>query len=125
MHSPGVIVFSQEEFSSRAAEEFFQPSVAVAVLERSRPNAELFHVVPESGYSAGMLLRCVPEIRDGFLHLAKRDEVAQFLQPREEPDRLAAIFRDVRAEQLLRFESGGQEREVIHKRVADIGGRER
>src|ERR1700758_1847520 len=73
---PGSIFFE-------CAEESFQPPVAITVLERSWPDAELFHVVAESGYSPRMLLCRAAKIRDGFFYLSKRDKVAQFLQARE------------------------------------------
>ena len=65
------------------------------------------------------------EIVDGFFDFTEGDEVAEFLEAREKPDGLAAIFGDVRAVEFFRLEPRSQKRQIVHQGVADIGFGER
>src|SRR5208337_1448662 len=106
-------------------EKSLQPAVLIAMRERSRPHAKLFHVVAEGGRAAGTRLGGFLEIGDGFLDQTEWNEVTQFLESREKPDGLATILGNVRAIELFGFEARGEKRPVIHKRVTDIGGSQR
>ena len=105
-------------------EKLCEPSVRITVFVRAGPDAEFFHVVAHRGDATGMEICGVPQIRDDLFDFAEGDEVAQRLVARIEPHGLAAIFGDVVSEKLLRLEAGGEEVDVIHKRVGDVCGGE-
>src|SRR5208337_4680875 len=86
-------------------EKSLQPAVLIAMRERSRPHAKLFHVVAEGGRAAGTRLGGFLEIGDGFLDQTEWNEVTQFLESREKPDGLATILGNVRAIELFGFEA--------------------
>ena len=91
---------------------------------RTGPDAEFFHVVAHRRDSTGMEVCGVTQVRDDLLDLAERDEIAERFVSGKEADGLAAIFRDVVSEKLLRLEARGEKVDVIDKRVRHVCGSE-
>ncbi len=106
-----------------SCKEFLEPAVFVAVVERTGPDAELFHVIAHGGHMIRVrpcgFLQVVNHLLDG----SEGNQITKNLLPRDEAYGLAVIFRDVIGKKFLRFKAGREEVNVIKHGVADIGFR--
>src|SRR5260370_38888277 len=91
---------------------------------RSRPDAELFHVVAHGGDTARVFAGSITQIRDDVFDLAKGNEIAQSFLAGIKPHRLALVLGDVGAKEFFRLETRGQEMQVVQERVGYVRGSE-
>jgi len=109
----------------QSKKEILKPAVLVAVLKCAGPDPKFFHVVAERGDSAGTKFGGAAKEANVVFDSAKRDQVAEFLEAREDPDGFAAIFRDVGAVKLVGLKAGSEKRKIVDEGIADVGFRKR
>ena len=100
-------------------EETLEPAVGIAELVGPGPDTELLEIVAHGREAAG-----VPEggVAQEFRRLgliAERDQISQRLQAGKKFHRVAEIFGEAVAVELVEIEAGAKEVVVVHKRVFD------
>ena len=98
-------------------EQLIEPTFVVAMFERSRPAAELLHVIAHRGDAAGMRTKHFVQPRHHFIDGLPRNQIAQGFLAGDDANRLAFVFRDVIAEQFVLFESRRKKMNVVEHRV--------
>jgi hypothetical protein len=114
--------FEPIRISLQGGEKIGEPAVLVAVFMRSRPDAELFHIVAHGSDTAGMFAGSIAQIRDDILDFAEGNEIAQSFLAGIKPHGLALVFGDVGTKEFFRFKARGEEMHVVHERVGNVRG---